>query len=110
MRVAFLVMPIIHSLLMIALSRARAGGWQKDEASIMQPLVRIEQMLNPRYCTPMLDQLWSHYFSIADHETGILGHPNYVPMFGRSEVIYQPPLFDCGTASYEDVEAILQRL
>ena len=39
-----------------------------------------------------------------------LRHPDYTPPSGASTLIYQPPLYDTGTASYRDVRRILTRI
>ena len=100
-----------HSTLTLSVAPTCAdenAGWQRDAGSVMDPLVKIHNTL--RDSRGYLHQMWTHFFTIATVGTGILGHPDYDPPMGRSKVIYQNPLFDCGTAAYEDVKAILKRI
>ena len=94
--------------MILILTIARAGGWQRDTGSVMDPLIKINAVL--RDSRDALHQLWRHFVSIANVGTGVLGHPHYIPRFGRSKVIYQRPIYQCGTASYDDVEKLLRRI
>ena len=38
----------------------------------------------------------------------LLRHPNYIPRGGESKLVYHPPIMNCSTAAYEDVEKVLE--
>ena len=40
----------------------------------------------------------------------LLRHPNYHPRGGESKLVYHPPIMNCSTATYEDVDKILERV
>lgn len=83
------------------------AGWQRRDRGGTAVVTTIQNTLNHRRA--VLDQMWKESFEAAGKGTGLLGHPKYDPG-GRSVFIYQKPLFECGTAAYEDVEAMLARI
>ena len=40
----------------------------------------------------------------------LLRHPNYHPPGGESKLVYHPPVMNCSTAAYEDVDKVLDRV
>ena len=40
----------------------------------------------------------------------LLRHPNYHPPGGESKLVYHPPIMNCSTAAYEDVDKIIDRV
>ena len=57
--------------MILILTIARAGGWQRDTGSVMDPLIKINAVL--RDSRDALHQLWRHFVSIANVGTGVLG-------------------------------------
>ena len=99
--------PLMPSFLFSANSRT-GDGWQRTHVGYHATYRRINGVLENSDAT--LRDFWKQMLALRDQGTGLLGHPDYIPPAGASTLIYQPPLYDTGTASYQDVRRILARI
>ena len=85
-----------------------AGLWQDQGKSTLGAVQKILVAHEPEARRTKLDSLL-HMFLKWHGDDVLLRHPNYHPRGGESKLMYDPPIMNCSTAAYEDVDKTLER-
>lgn len=88
---------------------AVAGLWQDQGKSTLGAVHGILAVHEPEARRTKLDSLWDIFLEWHCDDV-LLRHPNYHPSGGESKLVYHPPVMNCSTAAYEDVDKVLDRV
>ena len=88
---------------------AVAGLWQDQGKSTLGAVHGILAVHEPEARRIKLDSLWDIFLEWHCDDV-LLRHPNYHPSGGESKLVYHPPVMNCSTAAYEDVDKVLDRV
>ena len=86
-----------------------ASLWQDQSKCTLGAVHRILAAHEPEARRTKLDSLWRMFLKWHGDDV-LLRHPNYHPRGGESQLVYHPPIVNCSTATYEDVDEILERI
>ena len=86
-----------------------ADLWQDQCKSMLGAVHGILAAHEPEARRTKLGSLW-HMFLKWNGDDVLLRHPNYHPHGGESQLVYHPPIMNCSTVAYEDVDKILERI
>jgi hypothetical protein len=84
-----------------------AGLWQDQGKSTLGAVHGILCVHGTEARRTKLDSLWDMFLEWHCDDV-LLRHPNYIPRGGESKLVYHPPIMNCSTAAYEDVEKVLE--
>jgi hypothetical protein len=84
-----------------------AGLWQDQGKSTLGAVHGMLCVHGTEARRTKLDSLWDMFLGWHCDDV-LLRHPNYIPRGGESKLVYHPPIMNCSTAAYADVEKVLE--